>query len=346
MEIEFDDPGGDWTRPGVFEVSAGVYRIPLPLPSDGLRAVNVYALRTRTGLVVVDSGWALAEAREAMKAALGALDCGFGDVDRYLITHVHRDHYTMAVLLRREFGSRILLGRGEEASLRHARDANADPWGGLRLQLRRAGADDLSDRLTEELPPSHVISDWEPPDEWVDAPVPVKVGDRALQAIATPGHTQGHVVFLDSERGDLYAGDHVLPHITPSIGFEPAPAASPLRDYLRSLRAVRALPDQRFLPAHGPVSPSTHRRIDQLLDHHGRRLDEIAAVVEAGCDTARLVAGRLGWTRRNRRIEDLDLFNQCLAVTETLAHLDVLVEQGRLTRTADGTVEAGLYTPA
>ena len=34
----------DWTTPGIFEVAAGVYRLPLPLPNDGLRAVNVYVI--------------------------------------------------------------------------------------------------------------------------------------------------------------------------------------------------------------------------------------------------------------------------------------------------------------
>ena len=36
----------DWTLPGAYEVADGVHRIPLPLPMDGLRAVNVYALET------------------------------------------------------------------------------------------------------------------------------------------------------------------------------------------------------------------------------------------------------------------------------------------------------------
>jgi hypothetical protein len=47
------------------------------------------------------------------------------------------------------------------------------------------------------------------------------------------------------------------------------------------------------------------------------------------------VANRLTWTRRARTFADLDPFNQMLAVTETAAHLDVLVVQGRLTETTD-----------
>jgi hypothetical protein len=41
----------------------------------------------------------------------------------------------------------------------------------------------------------------------------------------------------------------------------------------------------------------------------------------------------LRWTRRERRFDELDLFNRCLAVSETLAHLDVLAAAGRLRRT-------------
>ena len=36
------------------------------------------------------------------------------------------------------------------------------------------------------------------------------------------------MVFRDAAAGLLFAGDHVLPRITPSIGFEAAPAPSPL----------------------------------------------------------------------------------------------------------------------
>ena len=99
MRIEADDPSGDWAAPGVYEVDPGVYRIPLPLPHDGLKAVNVYALRDGEGLVLVDSGWSIAEARALLDKSLAALGHGLGDVRRFLVTHVHRDHYTLAVQL-------------------------------------------------------------------------------------------------------------------------------------------------------------------------------------------------------------------------------------------------------
>ena len=72
-----DDPADDWTEPGVFRSAPDVYRIPLPLPQDGLRAVNVYVLpagpESADGCVLIDSGWALAEARTPLEQSLGYL---------------------------------------------------------------------------------------------------------------------------------------------------------------------------------------------------------------------------------------------------------------------------------
>jgi hypothetical protein len=60
--------------------------------------------------------------------------------------------------------------------------------------------------------------------------------------------------------------------------------------------------------------------------------------VDQGADTAAEVAQKLRWTRRDRRFDDLDLFNRGLAVSETLAHLDVLAVAGRVRRSdIDGT---------
>jgi glyoxylase-like metal-dependent hydrolase (beta-lactamase superfamily II) len=157
------------------------------------------------------------------------------------------------------------------------------------------------------------------------------IGNRRLRAIATPGHTRGHTVYGEEATGLLFAGDHVLPHITPSIGLEPVPLDYPLQGYLESLRLVRELPEMRLLPAHGPVTPSTHHRIDELLAHHDRRLDASLAVVERGASTSYEAAAALTWTRRERTLAELDLFNTTLAVLETMCHLDVLVLQGRLT---------------
>ena len=70
---------------------------------------------------------------------------------------------------------------------------------------------------------------------------------------------------------------------------------------------------------------------------------ETLAAVRDGAGTAFEAARRLGWTRRHRRYDDLDLFNKTLAAGETAAHLDVLVVRGELqSSTVDGVVEYSL----
>ncbi|ONI80266.1 MBL fold metallo-hydrolase [Saccharothrix sp. ALI-22-I] len=319
----------EWTEPGAFEVAPGVYRIPLPLPNDGLHTVNVYAIDDGDGLVLIDSGWALDAAETALESALGTLGHGFEDIRRFLVTHVHRDHYTMAVALRRRFGTKIALGAGEQPSLakviaraRVGQIRNLTTWGAPHLadKWRAVVASTGEDELR----------DFEEPDEWLDE-TDLALEKRVLRVLPTPGHTRGHVVFVDADSSLLFAGDHVLPHITPSIGFEPARPALPLGDYLDSLRLVRDYPDLRLLPAHGPVTESSHARVDELLAHHEDRLTATLEAVRAGTGTAFETARNLGWTRRNRKFAELDLFNQVLATGETAAHLDVLAHRGLLT---------------
>ena len=124
----------------------------------------------------------------------------------------------------------------------------------------------------------------------------------------------------------------MLPTITPSIGFEPVPVEQPLRDFLGSLTKMRGLPDLRLLPAHGPVAPSSHARVDQLLAFHEVRLNLCLAALSAGPATAYDVARELPWTRHEHRLDDLDVFNAALASMETKAHLELLVARGQATR--------------
>ena len=330
---------GAWTEPGVYEVAPGVHRIPLPLPNDGLHAVNVYAVEDGDGLVLVDSGWALDQAFDLLESALATLGHGFEDVHRFLVTHIHRDHYTMAIRLRERFGTTVALGAGEQPNLDRIIAGRAD---GQLAELRSWGAGELVEPLAASFGTSArkaAQAGYELPDEWLTETTPVELAKRVLRPLPTPGHTRGHVVFLDTESSLLFAGDHVLPHITPSIGFEPERPRLPLGDYLDSLRLLRGHPDMRLLPAHGPVTESVHTRVTELLAHHEDRLAETLGAVRDGAGTAFEAAHLLGWTRRQRRFADLDLFNQALAVGETAAHLDVLVARGELeSSTVDGVI--------
>jgi glyoxylase-like metal-dependent hydrolase (beta-lactamase superfamily II) len=322
-----------WTEAGTYETIPGVYRIPLPLPTDALKAVNVYAIADGDQVVLVDSGWALEVSQEQLDASLRTIGFGLSDIREFFVTHIHRDHYTQAVAIRRLFGSTVALGEGEREGMEKVLHAIKTGELPPPIHLTRAGAFDLIDKM--KVARGNFDHHYEAPDTWLASGTELQLKTRTLRVIETPGHTRGHVVFYDEGSNALFAGDHVLPHITPSLGVEIHPASSPLAEYMASLRLIRGLPDAQLLPAHGPTGPSVHARIDELLDHHEERLTKSAQAVEQGADTALAAAGILRWTRRERHLDELDRFNQTLAVTETLAHLDVLVARGWLTVTTD-----------
>jgi glyoxylase-like metal-dependent hydrolase (beta-lactamase superfamily II) len=340
-----------WVEEGAHPVAPGVYRMPLPLPLDGLRAVNVYAIEAAGGLVLIDSGWALANSRGQLERSLARIGAGLPDVRRFLVTHLHRDHYTQAVAISRELGTAVALGAEEKHSIDKLLGPDFRALNAQLLQLAVAGASHVASELSAlaDSEPGMRPADfgYGPPSEWITGGQMFDLGTRTLEAVATPGHTRGHLVFADTAAGLLFAGDHVLPHITPSIGFEESPAPLPLRDYLESLNVVRRMPDLTLLPAHGPVSSSTHARIDELISHHDGRLASMAAVLAGSGElTAYQVAQELPWTSRQRRIAEMDVMNRMLAICETAYHLDLLVARSAATSSVtDGVRRYQLVSP-
>src|SRR6516225_10158744 len=282
-----------WTEPGVEDLGGGVHRIPLPLPMEGLKAVNVYAIADPGGVDLIDAGIALVPAREQLAAGLRQIGYELGDVRNFFGTD----------------------------------------------GLRRLGALDLITQLAAESRQPPALIEWEDPDRWLADGTDLDLRTRTLRAVHTPGHTRGHLVYHDAAAAIMFAGDHVLPHITPSIGFEPAGNRMALSDYLGSLARTLALPDARLLPAHGPAAGSTHERVHELLAHHDTRLAETLGAVRAGNATPFDVAKAIKWTRRHRDFAGLDLFSQVQAVNETAAHLEVLAMRGQVTHSvsAGGT---------
>lgn len=331
------DSGEHWSAEGAWQVAPGIHRIPLPLPMDGLKAINVYVLEADDGLTLIDGGWAIPVARELLEKSLKSVGYGFGDITQFLVTHVHRDHYTMASVLGGEYDVPVSLGRDEQPALELLNRVHELTESPFLEVLAGAGAREVGEKWVA-LDPGQLpdLAMWRMPDVWLDGDHTIDIGSRALDAVHTPGHTPGHFVFADRADELLFAGDHVLPTITPSIGFTVPPADQPLGEFMASLTKVRELPDLQILPAHGPVAASSHARVDELLEHHEERLGHcLASVRRRGTATAFDVAHDLGWTRHERAYDDLDLFNQGMAAMETKAHLDLLVARGQATSSAD-----------
>lgn len=329
----------EWDTNGPEVVAPGVHRIPLPLPGDGLRAVNVYAIEDGNGVALIDAGSGGTRSLVTLKDGLAGFGATLADVAVVLATHGHYDHYGLTRRIHEASGAVVALGEDERGLL----DAVIEPeryrqsMEHRRVWLTRHGAGSViasHDRLEQDkghqAPPQ---LRWRPPARWLADAEEVRLQTRTVRVHATPGHTRGHVVYHDHANRLLFAGDHVLPHITPSLGFEPFPDGNALAEFLDSLAQVRDLEAHLVLPGHGPVFSDLSGRVDELIAHHRTRLGICVAVLSVGgARSAKAVADRMMWTRRERAFADLDPFNRMLAVTETVAHLELLVRDGHVTR--------------
>jgi glyoxylase-like metal-dependent hydrolase (beta-lactamase superfamily II) len=313
---------------GVERVTDHVVRIRLPLPLPDLKEVNAYAIEGDDGVTLVDPGWASAESESILVAALRSLAYEPRDVRRILVTHAHWDHYTEAVKWQRELGAPVYLGREERYTV-EAFDSVQGVYPNQVRLLRRAGAWELADAIERlELESYERDMPVGSPDVWLDGGEEIDCGGRTIVAHATPGHTRGHMVFEDPSDGLLFTGDHVLPRITPSIGFERSPHRLALGAYRDSLRLCMTWAGARMLPAHGAVADDVGSRVEELLVHHDQRLKEILGLVASGAATAYDVALQMRWTRRERALDELGTVHAMTAVLEVMAHLELLVAQG------------------
>ena len=160
------------------------------------------------------------------------------------------------------------------------------------------------------------------------------LGGWRYRILWTPGHSDYHCCLL-REDGLLLAGDHVLPRITPNIGFYPRARPDPLGDYFASLERVAGLPARLTLPGHRMPFTDLAGRAAELRAHHIERGQLVLAALaeQPRGKSAGEVAGPL-FGERLRTADDWRF-----AVAETLAHLEHLRLRGAVRRrTRDGLV--------
>ncbi|HEX3461508.1 MAG TPA: MBL fold metallo-hydrolase [Acidimicrobiales bacterium] len=318
--------------PPVEQVRPGLWSIPVPIPNNPLRYVLVYAFELDGGgVALVDAGWNTDEAWTHLSDGLAMAGGSIADVRAVLVTHIHPDHYGLAGRIREASGAWIGL---------HPDDA-------IMLESRYGNTDQLVEAMTRLLVDSGVPPDKLPdlamasmmtkamvtmakPDVFFEDGKSVELPGWSLQTIWTPGHSPGHTCFYSEERRLLLSGDHVLPRITPNISVHTQQPSNPLGDFLASLLKVQNLGAEEVLPGHEYRFSDLAGRLDELIQHHAYRLDEIEHVLrDHPGSTAWDITLRLHWSRPWDQIES---FMQRQANGETLAHCVLLELHDRVRR--------------
>ncbi len=210
--------------------------------------VNCYLVAEDDGLTVLDT-----MLPRSKRKILAAAEAQGAPIVRILLTHAHGDHVGSLDELHAALPEAEVIISARDARLL-AKDMSLDPG-------------EPEDKLRGSYPgtetkPTTVIT----------------AGDRvgSLEAIAAPGHTPGHLAFLDTRDGTLYCGDAystlggVATPLKPPFFFPLVRMATWHRPTaLESARALRALDPKRLAPGHGKVVEDPAAAMDRAIARSG-----------------------------------------------------------------------------
>jgi len=295
-------------------------RIVVPTPYK-VGPANVYVF-TAEPITLFDCGPNTPAAENALMLGLASHGLDPAQISRVIISHGHPDHYGLAPRIREISGAEIAIGEHDAAKL--ADNSMLVATGKLLLEegmpmeelvdmgKRERGLGNLRPRIGD----LRLLHSGER----------VSFAGFELEVLHLPGHTAGHVCLFHRPSGFLFSGDTLLLHISPNPLLEPDPTdpterRRSLLEYIRTLDVLASLPLTRVFPGHGPFIDDPSRLIEEMRRHHRERADDLAGMLRD--------EGRSAWQLANQLFAHLEGFDNFLAVSEVVAHIDLLVEQGR-----------------
>ena len=312
----------------LIDIAPGVRWLRMPLPFR-LDHINLWLLADGDGWTAIDTGLGTDDCR-AIWERVFAEELDGRPIRRIILTHFHSDHTGLAGWIADRFGAELWMTDGEWERTQIFHNAQAGDW-----------MDTIGGFFTLAGCPAEVVAATR--QRWASigdrvAPLPdrtrrigegdvIRIGDLDWRVLIGRGHAPEHASLYCAETDTLIAGDQVLPKISPNVSVHPGhPEENPLADFLDTIVKFRgALPDSAtVLPSHKLPFTGLHRRLDELAHHHD---DRLAAAWDC-CAEPRTV---MDVTRALFR-PDLDSLQTSLAVSEALAHLNLLVSRDELDR--------------
>jgi glyoxylase-like metal-dependent hydrolase (beta-lactamase superfamily II) len=307
-------------------VLPGVYRLRLPLPWPGVPHCNAWAVASRGGYVLFDTGMNQPDSLANFERALSMCGIAIGEIGLIVCTHAHSDHCGQAPVIAELAECEIWMHPSHE--LLNSMVEDPDAVFARRLEVARQSgvpAEPLeryaAERKTGETGFAGVI---EPARDLVDGVVVSSdLGDWIVYE--TPGHSPSHVCFFQPERRLLISGDHLLGRI--SLYFEYGNSPDPVGEFLHSLDVVQRLGARLCLPGHGRTFTDVHAHIEGNRKLVRERLQKVSEAIRGDERTAfEVVPDVYG--------DALSTGNAHWLISKTLAYLTHLERIGEARRIA------------
>lgn len=301
------------------DVREGIWSIPLGMPHQTTLIYSLcYAFEDADGGVhLLDTGYDTPENVDRIQAGLASRGRSLSDVVGIAATHLHPDHLGLAQRIRSMTGATVTLGRVEQLAVDHLEAgedlaAAAVQWG---VPAERMSEVD-SVLVAREKSPGFVA------DRLLDDGDELPIPGRHLRAVSTPGHTDGHLSFVDEPSGLVFTGDHVLPVIYSGLGLGSRLQTDPIGDFFASLERISAYDDHEVAPGHWYRFRGLAERCSEIADHHLRRSTEVESALERmpGATTWE-IAGQLSWTAGWENLKGFYVFSALLQTDMHVAYL-------------------------
>lgn len=306
------------------EVAPGIRWIRMPLPF-ALNHVNLWLIAEGAGWCAIDTGLTTVPIMDVWNKLLPVYP-----LTRQIVTHYHPDHIGLAGWLEQKTGAQMWTTQGEytgalafaEEAGSYSVDAMIEMFRHHGLDRKRLDALKMRGNVYRQgfplVPPTyHRLFDNEV----------FKVGDHDWRVIIGYGHAMEHISMYSESQKVLISGDMLLPSISTNIPVLAAnPLGNPLKYFLDSIERFRELPeDTLVLPSHGRPFHGIKLRVDQLVEHHRVRCNVLLAAAKTPKTACELLPALF-----DRDVTDTH--QSMFAMSETIAHLNYLEDQGRLKR--------------
>lgn len=316
------------------EIYPNIYTFPIVLPKSPLREIHSYVIKGEDRTLVIDTGYNQPESLADMQAGLDELGVQMKDVD-LIITHLHADHSGLATLFY-DAGARIFAGK-VDGDLFNAM-ASGEYWE-LLGSFRPLYGISEEEMAIEDNPGFRFKLDRPVPYQVLEIGSHVQVGGFDFEVVDLIGHTPGHIGLYDREKEIMFSADTVLDPITPNITFWGWDYPNILKTYMRTLSTLRQMKLRFLFPGHRQLITDHVKRIDELVDHHFERMQEILdSIADEERVTVRDVSARIKWRIKAANWDEFPKPQKWFASGETMAHLDYLVASGHLEMTLEDGV--------